>query len=294
MKALSCPPSRDTILENSPLGILSVDLNIRCSRKCAIPETPGGSSAPPTRYQTMCVTTGARWSGTTTTSRPFGRVNWVARGPDWASAAAGARESMAVPMMRGRTEDRARMSMISSYAQGCGRPHHVSLTACPTSHTRVAHQFPTPRARALGERHTAMRDHERQQPTGNPFDPLQCHYIAPGARNCVRSQDMADIAVARVPLLHSPSRHCSKSVARLTRICALLCPGCISNSRSSDTRHCYCCIFSERAPPRHAQKVACPTHNPAQHGEFWPRGGRCQMTRCSCFGGDAALFAVGL
>jgi hypothetical protein len=52
VKALSWPPSRETILEKSPVAILSVDLNIRCSRKWAMPETPGGSSAEPTRYQT--------------------------------------------------------------------------------------------------------------------------------------------------------------------------------------------------------------------------------------------------
>src|SRR3989304_9430603 len=68
------------IFENSPIGILSVDLNIRCSRKWAMPETPLGSSAAPTLYQTMCVTTGARWSGMTTTSSPFASVNWMARG----------------------------------------------------------------------------------------------------------------------------------------------------------------------------------------------------------------------
>jgi hypothetical protein len=37
-----------------------VPLNIRCSKKCATPDWPTGSSAAPTRYQSMCVTTGAR------------------------------------------------------------------------------------------------------------------------------------------------------------------------------------------------------------------------------------------
>ena len=36
-----------------------------------MPETPLGSSAAPTLYQTMWVTTGARWSGITTTCMPF-------------------------------------------------------------------------------------------------------------------------------------------------------------------------------------------------------------------------------
>ena len=60
VKALSSPPFAATILLNSPSASVSVALNIRCSRKCAIPDWPGGSSAAPTRYQTMCVTTGAR------------------------------------------------------------------------------------------------------------------------------------------------------------------------------------------------------------------------------------------
>src|SRR5208282_1128522 len=45
-----------------------------CSRKRAMPDLPTGSSAAPLRYQTMWVTTGARRSGMTTTSRPFASV----------------------------------------------------------------------------------------------------------------------------------------------------------------------------------------------------------------------------
>ena len=70
-----------TTWENRPAGFFSVPLNIRCSRKCASPDLPGVSSAEPTLYQSMCVTTGARWSGMTTTSRPFARVKWVICGP---------------------------------------------------------------------------------------------------------------------------------------------------------------------------------------------------------------------
>src|SRR5919109_1716361 len=44
---------------------------MRCSKKCARPDLPGVSSADPTRYQSMCVTTGARWSGINTTCMPF-------------------------------------------------------------------------------------------------------------------------------------------------------------------------------------------------------------------------------
>src|SRR3546814_2123684 len=57
------------MVENSPGFRSSVPLNIRCSRKCAIPDFPGGSSIAPTLYQIICVTTGTRWLETTTTCR---------------------------------------------------------------------------------------------------------------------------------------------------------------------------------------------------------------------------------
>ena len=72
--ALSLPPCRATIFENSPGGIRSVPLNIRCSRKCGRPDLPIGLSAVPTRYQSQCATTGARRFGTTTTSSPLSSV----------------------------------------------------------------------------------------------------------------------------------------------------------------------------------------------------------------------------
>ena len=56
--ALSLPPRRATIFENSPGGISPVPLNIRCSRKCGRPDLPGGLSAVPTLYQTQWATTG--------------------------------------------------------------------------------------------------------------------------------------------------------------------------------------------------------------------------------------------
>ena len=74
VNAFSWPPISEMNSENSPFGWVLVPLNIRCSRKCAMPDLPGGSSAAPLRYQTMWVTTGARWSGMTTTSRPFFKV----------------------------------------------------------------------------------------------------------------------------------------------------------------------------------------------------------------------------
>src|ERR1700674_405116 len=82
------------ILENSPTAILSVDLNIRGSRKWAMPDTPLGSSAEPTLYHTMWVTTGARWSGMTTTSMPLASVNSVARGSARAEASGSADASI--------------------------------------------------------------------------------------------------------------------------------------------------------------------------------------------------------
>src|SRR5229473_7756306 len=85
------------VCANCPAGILAVPLNIRCSRKCASPDLPGVSSADPTRYQIMWVTTGVRWSGMITTSRPLSRVRsetapvWaVSERPGAASAAVAA------------------------------------------------------------------------------------------------------------------------------------------------------------------------------------------------------------
>src|SRR5688572_23296551 len=72
--ALSLPPCRATIFENSPGEISFEPLNIRCSRKWGSPDLPGGLSAQPTLYQTQCATTGARWLATTTTSMPLSSV----------------------------------------------------------------------------------------------------------------------------------------------------------------------------------------------------------------------------
>ena len=46
-----------------------------------MPDLPGGSSAEPLRYQTICVTTGARRSGMTTISRPFASFACVIADP---------------------------------------------------------------------------------------------------------------------------------------------------------------------------------------------------------------------
>jgi hypothetical protein len=45
-----------------------------------MPDWPAVSSAAPTRYQTMWVTTGALWSGMTTTCMPFSSAKLTAFG----------------------------------------------------------------------------------------------------------------------------------------------------------------------------------------------------------------------
>src|SRR5512143_425209 len=77
---------RATTCENFPAGFLAVPLNMRCSRKCAKPDLPGVSSAAPTLYQIICVTTGARWSGMTTSSKPLARVKSATSGPACSAA----------------------------------------------------------------------------------------------------------------------------------------------------------------------------------------------------------------
>src|SRR5687768_8940974 len=79
--------------EKRPAGFFAVPLNIRCSRKCAMPDLPDGSSAAPTRYHSMWVTTGVRRSGITTTLSPLASLNWVTEGaatvsPDGSASAA--------------------------------------------------------------------------------------------------------------------------------------------------------------------------------------------------------------
>src|SRR6185437_13273280 len=98
--------------ENSPAGCLVVPLNIKCSRKCARPDLPGVSSAEPTLYQIIWVTTGVRSSGITTTFRPLPRVK-VAGGCDvtvvWArtpgAETANASSSAATEQTTKRDED---------------------------------------------------------------------------------------------------------------------------------------------------------------------------------------------
>ena len=104
VKAFSSPPTELTTFENSPSGWAFVPLNIRCSRKWAMPDSPGRSSAAPALYQTMWVTIGARWSGMTTTSSPLSRVKLVAFFANFGASAA------ATDIIRGtaRTKAKAR------------------------------------------------------------------------------------------------------------------------------------------------------------------------------------------
>jgi hypothetical protein len=77
---------RATTVENRPAGFLAVPLNIRCSRKCASPDFPAVSSAAPTLYQIICVMTGARWSGMTTSCSPFASLKSATLAPAGSAA----------------------------------------------------------------------------------------------------------------------------------------------------------------------------------------------------------------
>src|SRR5262249_47985678 len=89
---------RATTCENLPAWVFEVPLHMRCSRKWANPDLPGVSSDAPTLYQIMCVTTGARWSGMTTSSRPLASVKSAISGPA-CSAASGELASAATSVM---------------------------------------------------------------------------------------------------------------------------------------------------------------------------------------------------
>src|SRR5262245_35837228 len=106
-----------TTWEKRPAGFLAVPLNIRCSRKCASPDLPGVSSAEPTRYQSMWVTTGVRRSGITTTSRPFDRAKWVIWGP--LASAPGAASATAVMASAVRLVRRYSKAAVPQYETAC-------------------------------------------------------------------------------------------------------------------------------------------------------------------------------
>src|SRR4051812_53476 len=62
------------IASNCPLGTRSVPMNIRCSKRCANPLRPAGSSLPPTRYHVFTVATGSVWSSCRITVIPLSSV----------------------------------------------------------------------------------------------------------------------------------------------------------------------------------------------------------------------------
>ena len=55
------------------LGTCLLPWNITCSKRCAKPFLPAGSSFEPTWYQRLTVTMGVRWSSWRMTSRPLSR-----------------------------------------------------------------------------------------------------------------------------------------------------------------------------------------------------------------------------
>src|SRR6185437_284271 len=100
---------RATTCENFPAGFFAVPLNIRCSRKCASPDLPGVSSAAPTLYQIICVTTGALWSGITTSSNPLPNMKSEICGPlgaDCALLAIASNAAMAAAVVKRYGKDR--------------------------------------------------------------------------------------------------------------------------------------------------------------------------------------------
>jgi len=73
-RSLTVPPAPSMSAAISPCGNRSVPLNSMCSKTCAIPATAGSSSALPNRTQVCKATTGALWSSSKTTCRPFDSV----------------------------------------------------------------------------------------------------------------------------------------------------------------------------------------------------------------------------
>ena len=72
--------------------------NIMCSNRCANPVRPLGSTRKPMLYMTSTSTTGAVWSGLTTTFSPLGSVKYssgtVKAGGDGTCAASGVATAM--------------------------------------------------------------------------------------------------------------------------------------------------------------------------------------------------------
>src|SRR4026209_2392308 len=107
---------RATTCENFPAGFFAVPLNIRCSRKCASPDLPGVSSAEPTLYQIIWVTTGGRGSGIPRPCRPLSSVKLAGRSEVtvvWANALPA--ENANVEMRAATTEAAKRCEDIMTY-----------------------------------------------------------------------------------------------------------------------------------------------------------------------------------
>src|SRR6516225_1767241 len=114
---------------------------MRCSRKCAMPDLPGCSSARPHLYHTIWVTAGLWWLGMTTTSSPFASV----KVSGWNNAAS-AKEVEAAK----RATVRATTSGNSTQREGIKSPNLAS-SADPRTKARRAGappSFPSRPARA--------------------------------------------------------------------------------------------------------------------------------------------------
>src|SRR6266550_2028775 len=116
--------------EKRPAGFFAVPLNIRCSRKCAMPDLPAISSAAPTRYHSMWVTTGVRWSGTTTTARPLASLNCETE--DAASAASRPKDAARAKQSANRAKRRisaAKGDALKSPMPCTGKRHDAPKNA---------------------------------------------------------------------------------------------------------------------------------------------------------------------
>ena len=112
---------------------------------------PGVSSAAPTLYQTMWVTTGARRSGTTTTSRPLASVKWPMSG--CGAAGAGCGKSASKGGKRGEGANVGKRSrddpgQAACLTQVCRVGAEVRSDGRSTTSGRAKdiRDFPTPRA----------------------------------------------------------------------------------------------------------------------------------------------------
>src|SRR5450759_1570076 len=132
----------ETVWEKSPGPFLFVPLNIRCSRKCARPDLPGVSSAEPTLYQIIWVTTGVRCYGITTTWRPLPRVKVAGRSEVtvvWASVPLAERANAGSSTAKSEAAKRGEdiMTCVKARTNASGlEPRHRTPHECPVSAVR--------------------------------------------------------------------------------------------------------------------------------------------------------------